>query len=202
MNRVLLLIILVLAASCNKNPNDTRYRPNHKKLNAVREVRKKVIIRLKEEKELKACGTGAQMMDEVVMIALSFQYDNVVSIEEGRELLISAIDTFLDEVNSNECVRPYLKNYPFQVKNLEIRIFIRNPDRSNVSKNELSVISAIDGILDYEIYDKEEKWLRTVYKESYEQALERPTDITWDPEPYLDRSGDTENQSMEIIFVS
>ena len=64
------------------------------------------------------------MMDDIQMMAMSFNYYEEVNLKTARELTIYVINEYLSAINSNKELRPYLHEYPFTAKNVEIRIFI------------------------------------------------------------------------------
>ncbi len=166
MRFVFILLLITFSFSCNKS----NYRPSSKELLAD-EILKNSAIKLRKEKDLRLIGTGGGMMNEVRMLALSFNYYKPIDIEKGRELLITATRALADEVNGDTEIRKYLKNYPFGPENIEIRIFLRKPNVSDVAPGELSVISMLEGTLDYDIRDQVTDRLKTVCEETYEEAL-------------------------------
>ena len=113
------------------------------------------------------------MMHEIKMLALSFDYNQEISLEQGRELLIAAVNEFVSTVNSTERIHSYLYNYPFEPKNVEIRIFLHNPDRSNLPMGKICVVSAIDGILAYKIEDPSTPLFKTIHRETFDEALQK-----------------------------
>ncbi len=165
--RLLLLVITSLfLTGCAQR---LKHQPSEKE-KLTNNILKKVSHKLKKENGLQPCGTGGQMMDEIVMLHLAFNYYLPVDVEQGRKLLITAVNEFLAEVNSDEKVRPYLKNYPFMPHNIQIVIFIQNPDGSDVAPEQLRVISAMRGLLAYEI-NSPTGFFITVHAERYEEAL-------------------------------
>ena len=62
-------------------------------------------------------------------------------------------------------------------KNIQIRIFLRNPDGSNPISGRLSVISSVDGILEYDIRDPKTDRLKTILEETYEEAHQKLADL-------------------------
>ena len=126
---------------------------------------------LRKKKGLVLCGTGGEMMYKIEMLALSFKYYTPLELEGGRELLIYAVNTLVDAVNANEKIRPYLANDPFGPKNVEIMIFPREESGGSVSSGNLCVMSFDRGILTYDIRDLETNRLKTIYRESLEEAL-------------------------------
>lgn len=134
-------------------------------------VLNKVATKLHKEHNLVAIGTGGGMMNQIRMLALSFEYCRPIRPWEGRKLLMSAIHTFLSEINSDEKIRPYLIHYPFLPEDIQIHIFLRNSDRSAITFGELNIISSLKGIFEYDIRDPQTTRLTTVYKETYAEAL-------------------------------
>lgn len=66
-----------------------------------------------------------------------------------------------------------LYRYPFEPKNVEIRIFLKGPDGRAVLHGELSVVSAIGGVFSYEIDNYETKLFTEVLQETYEEAKKK-----------------------------
>ncbi|MBI2743615.1 MAG: hypothetical protein HYX48_06835 [Chlamydiales bacterium] len=129
--------------------------------------------KLKSEKKLHLVGDGAQMMTDIKMLALSFSYYHDVDQKKARELLLSAIHEYLAVINKNEQIQPYLYNRPFTANNVEIRIFVRKPDHSDIDRGKICAASALEGAIRYDIRDPETDRLRTIATETYEEALSR-----------------------------
>jgi hypothetical protein len=168
MRIIILLAITLFSISCENQVYNTS---NKQKI--ANEVRSRVAMQLYKEKELYPSGSGAQMMNEIKMLALSFNYYKNINIEEAREMLISATDKFVNEVNSENEIIKYLYNEKFNQNNVEIRIFLKNRDGSTVSQGNLRVISILEGILEYDIGDPETGLLKTIHRETYDEALKK-----------------------------
>lgn len=162
--RFLICFIFVLLIACSGYKVS-----NYEKM--ADKITAKTAKKLEKERELILIGTGGGMMHNIRMMAMSFVYKHEIDVDEGRTLLIAALGEYIEAVNTNEEIRPYLANYPFDPKNIEIRIFIHNPDNSNVEEGKISVISAINGILKY---DADEGYgYKRIHRETYEEALEK-----------------------------
>ena len=81
------------------------------------------------------------------------------------------MNKFVSVVNTDESIRPYLVNYPFEPKNVEILIFLQNSDGSQIIPGKLTCMRAGEGVLTYNIEDLETQRLVTIHKETYEEAL-------------------------------
>jgi len=96
--------------------------PEYEKI--ANRITHQVAAKLKKEKDLQPVGTGGGMMHDIYMMALSFDYEKEVDLSKARELLVYVVDNYLSAINSNEEVRPYLHDYPFTAKNIQIRIWV------------------------------------------------------------------------------
>jgi hypothetical protein len=136
----------------------------------------KVANQLKQETELRPIGNMGQMLYDVERLGLSFYYYKPVDIAEGRKLLVEAINKTLSEINYNEDIRPYLCRYPFLPRNIQIEIFLRTSEGRDLPSDALCVLDAKGGLLRFDIHHAQKNKFITLYKETYEQALERIAD--------------------------
>ena len=134
-------------------------------------ITEKTAKELKVQKNLCLVGTGGQMMHDIQMMAMSFFYYQEVDLKTARELIVYAIDKYLDEINSNKEIRPYLHEYPFTVKNVEIRIWVYNPDRSELPLEKIYCITSLNGKLRYYVRSNPHQ---AIYEETYEEARKWP----------------------------
>ena len=162
------VITCLLCCTCEK---PVSYYPSEKEcLSNI--ITKNVATQLKNELGLLPFGSGGRAREQIKMLAISFLYRHPLEIEEGRELLITAVEKFAAKINANEAIRPYLNNYPFGPKNIEIRIFIQAPNGKDFGSEKLCLIKAQEGFLKYEIHSGEYN-LKTVYEETFEEALHK-----------------------------
>jgi hypothetical protein len=140
--------------------------PRYVKL--AHEITEKVAKELKAQKNLYLIGTGGRMMDDIQMMAMSFNYYQEVNLEQARKLLIYVINEYISDINNDQDVRPYLHEYPFTSKNVEIRIFIYGPDRRKLPPEKIGYISSIDGVLEYYTRADDD---HPICRETYAEAL-------------------------------
>ncbi len=125
---------------------------------------------LKKEKKLHFSGIGGSNIDGIRMMHLSLDYDSPLDIASARRLIIYSGDLFLKNINTDKEIRPYLYQYPFTSKNIDIFISVQN-DKSNMpTKEPLESIMLSYGTIRYLIYDENEN-LKEIHRESYEEAL-------------------------------
>lgn len=137
----------------------------------VDELNYQTAKKLAAERNLKLFGTGAQMMYDIRMLALSFIYNEEVDIKKARTLILDAGNEYLSVINSNEEIQQYLHNRPFTFENIEIRVFFRNANNGDVASGKITVAAAIKGKFRYDIADPQTDQLKTIFTETYEEAL-------------------------------
>lgn len=133
------------------------------------EVTEKTAKKLEGQSGLDLVGTGGQMMDDIQMMAMDFNFYQEVDLKTSRKLIVHVINEYLEAINRNKEIRPHLHEYPFTAKNVEIRILIYNPDGSKLPLEKIYCIECMNGILEY--YTRSNPH-QAISKESYEEALQ------------------------------
>ncbi len=131
----------------------------------------KTAKKLENEKGLIPVGTGGQMMNDIQMMMIGFNYYHVVDIDTARHLLVDSVEEYLSDINASEEVRPYLHEYPFTAQNVEIDIYFYSSDRHKVLTGEIMIAAAKRGKLTYYIDVPEKYDLKAIHEETYEDAL-------------------------------
>ncbi|MFA6118867.1 MAG: hypothetical protein WC688_03015 [Parachlamydiales bacterium] len=139
----------------------------HRRKNIEQKLLLKTTNQLEKEKQVKFSGFGGSSDNGLTMLSLSFETDKDYDIPTGRELIVYCAEEFLKNINSDEKIRPYLQNYPFDSKNIKVSIY---PQNKNNLRNKLEIISFSHGKIKYYNYD-ENKNLKIIYEENYEDAL-------------------------------
>jgi hypothetical protein len=169
MRYVFLILSLFFAGCQNSSPIKEYEISAHEKI--ADRITAKTIQKIESETGLSFVGIGGGMMDQVRMMAISFDYYGEINMEQARELLIYCVNEYLTAINSSEEIRPHLVHYPFTPKDVEIRIFISKANRKDVSNGELSVASQIDGTTKYYVKQPGAPSIRVDYKETYEESV-------------------------------
>ncbi len=89
----------------------------------AREIRGNVGKKLSKKHRMNLIGVGGGMMGSVYMIGLSFQVRHPLEQNEVRYLIVDCAEELINAVNANEEIRPYLRDYTFTTKNVQIFIF-------------------------------------------------------------------------------
>jgi len=135
-------------------------------------VIKQTAEQLRSEKDLRAIGTVGQMMGDIQLLGVEFFYYHLVNLSEARELLVYASRVFLNNINENKEVRPYLHNYPFTEKNIEVKIWMHQPDGKEPPQGDIEVVSLRNGKMLYRLTAPSQfaPW-PVLHEETYEEAL-------------------------------
>lgn len=115
---------------------------------------------------------GIEVPNDVLnLLSLGFQIQGPLSKDELQRILIDCVSEFLCLVNSNEKIRPYLKNYPFTPQNIRVSLFVNDPGGGEVSPPHISIASASRNVLYFRIKDFSEPYNYVTEEEPYKDAL-------------------------------
>ncbi len=130
------------------------------------EIRAKVGKKLSKKHHMNVIGVGGGMMGSVYMIGLSFQIRHPLEREEARYLIVDCTEELINAVNASEEIRPYLRDYPFTTKNVEIAIFSVQADRKEVFDPYIRVASIAES---KDIYYHTKEPNKIMYKNKYSE---------------------------------
>jgi hypothetical protein len=160
-----LLLIMTVFFACSSYEI-----PDYEKM--ADQITAKTAKKLKAKKGLALIGTSGQMMKNIQMMAMHFNFYREVDIETARNLLVESIQEYLYAINSNEEIKPYLHDNPFTDKNVEITIYFYNPDRSDVLSDSISIATSNKGKIIYYIDYPEKYTIKPILEESYQEAVD------------------------------
>lgn len=113
------------------------------------QVRAQCVKKLEKRYQMKMFGTTDGMMDNINLLGFSFETCRSMSKNEAREIVVSCAQEFLKDINANEKIRPYLKSYPFDIKDIDIAIYLKTPTYGTVYHPNLAVVSVYNGKIKY-----------------------------------------------------
>ncbi|MFT4552180.1 MAG: hypothetical protein ACI9S8_000805 [Chlamydiales bacterium] len=132
-----------------------------------------------DEKGMSLVGTGGGMIDQVNRLSMYLYHSPPLKVSEARKLALYVVDRYLENVNSDEKIRPFLNNHPFLVQDLTVYISFRYPNGSEVSPGELAQVTISEGMFIYKTLKKftaanGEKLLipEKMFKETIDEARE------------------------------
>ncbi len=153
--------------------------PNHQNVEipksekAVNDLLYKISQSFEKKYKMNAIATNVSMPGGVVkLLGLDFQIRGPLSKNEIRKILIDTAQEFLTSVNSDVAVRPYLENYPFKIKNIDITLFLIDAKGIRLDDPHIGIASISRGTLDYDILITTDiPSIKSEFEESYEEVL-------------------------------
>lgn len=136
-------------------------------------LQKQYIKEIKKKYDLTVCGTGAAMPDDIKELKLCFEKEGCYSINEVRELYVKVADGFIDLINDDTAIRPYLHEYPFTENNIELGIIFEDEMGHFVNSNYVASVDVINGKIYFKYYDSKEGRLKNITVEPYQEAREK-----------------------------
>ena len=127
---------------------------------------------VKERYHLIPMSYGGSFMGNISEISQTFRaMDKNYSIEQARELVINCSEDFLDRINQDEKIKPYLAQYPFPNNRIRMQISFYNKNRERVSSDNIALVGLGNDKIYYCIYDRESEKLVDIHEEMYEEAV-------------------------------
>jgi hypothetical protein len=145
--------------------------PKHEKI--ANTVSRRVAKTLAQRHGMRQVGSGGGMMGQVNMMFIAFNIKRLLTIKEARALIVDCAEEFLEEINSDEKLKPFLVTYPFLIKNIEIAIYAFTSDGYPASYPHIITTGLYEGEISYRKKDFKERYKYKVnIRESYEEAVD------------------------------
>jgi hypothetical protein len=96
----------------------------------AKEIMNSFIEQSEKEYHLDCISTGGRFAKNVGKIEINFIAYRKGTIDEARTLEVKMIDALLKRINDHEKIRPFLAEYPFKEKDIDISIAFRKADNS------------------------------------------------------------------------
>jgi hypothetical protein len=135
-------------------------------------------MKMKKENDFSLVGLGYQRgcdSEKLKAFVLGFIAVNHVNVDEARDLFIGLCEELLDQINANEKMKPWLTDYPYTGKNLNIILaFYQAPSRL-ISPPYIALVSVLNGNVCYSTHENDKfsdvPVETEVLIETYEEAL-------------------------------
>ena len=122
--------------------------------------------------EISAIG-GGEDKEGIWRITVHYHYYGApLDLAKSRAIMVNIIELYLNEINNDEKIRPYLKNYPFLITNLNLALITNQIDGQWCFDPYMDTIGTMGDTIDYNTRDAENrlKYKNTIV-EKYEDAL-------------------------------
>jgi len=125
-----------------------------------------------EKYGLQISGSGGGFRAFVENISIEYTSYEHLSVDQVRELFISANEMLLAEFNNDKLLRPYLRRFPCPVDNIRIGImFIDKKTNRFVDNRFVASVGIARGNIYYSAFDPLKNALINLHREPYEEAL-------------------------------
>jgi hypothetical protein len=159
---ILIVVILILAA-CSSTPYE---------IELSRQIINTFSIKMKKVNNLTLIGLGYRGGDpsgKLKAFSLTYVGQKFVNIEQARDLFIGLCEELLAQINANKKMKPWLADYPYTGKNLNIMLAFYEEPSKKVSPPYIALVSVLNGWVYYSTYENGK--LTDAYEETYEDAL-------------------------------
>ncbi len=163
----IVVIVLCLFMACKVNANNDESENYEFYANQIVNLLAK---RMEEEFDLRCVGEGGSMPHDVRTMAVEFIAYRRANVEQARELMVKVTERFIEAINGNSKIRPFLREYPIQP--FQAKVSISFTKKNNYPYGDGSISHAFQ-VKNKIYYDSENslKRLVTVFEEPYEEAL-------------------------------
>lgn len=119
---------------------------------------------------------GGKMVNGIEEVSFDFISNKKTSLERARKIEVELTQMFLDSINSNPHLKPFLKKYPFTAKQTPIRIHFYEKDELFFNDGSVSRMFQKDGRIHYFKEKPPTQWVDTwtdgdpILDETFEEA--------------------------------
>src|SRR5262245_53313320 len=104
-------------------------------LNEMKQVEKETVKRLESTYKMYASGSGGGAMYGINTVMLAFTIERPITVEEARAILVGSMEVYLENINKNKALRPYLEEYPFSPRRVKLEFFTSLPNQYEEQKH-------------------------------------------------------------------
>ncbi|MBP9842185.1 MAG: hypothetical protein KBC64_07165 [Simkaniaceae bacterium] len=138
----------------------------------MNQVQQRVIKKLCVQYNCSCFGIGGAVFDDIDRIFLSFQFDKTYPPMQIRNMIVEMSSIFLNEINTDKRIRPYLRRYPATVFSIRLGLIFPNIE------GEISNASISAGRVYAERHGKEQYVYIPVINELYEETFRKVREET------------------------
>jgi hypothetical protein len=122
--------------------------------------------------DMQLMGTGGAYDNGITFIGLAFRIARPLNQEQARQILVNAANDLLTAIDTDENLRPILKNFPFLLKDIEIILHCFDPFGQPAYHPDLYFATLIRENLHYVTNEKSQKFkgFKTDIQETFEEA--------------------------------
>ncbi len=163
--------IEIVKASPLQNPAIHQAKPIEEVMDGILST---FVKKMREEHGLRCYSIGGRLTDHVEEIGASFTIIKHASQKQARKITSLVVESLLQEINSNDQLKPYLKEYPFPIDRVKLRIHFKKRNgysycdgsvkQITVEGKEISYFRRLPNLAEFE---------EVFAKEGYSQAKDK-----------------------------
>ncbi len=140
------------------------------------ELRSSFAAQMENEFNLKCSNYQGRMHKTIERLGMDFHAERRATIEEARALTLSVLEKFVDAINSDERLQPFLKTRPFTHKKVILSIIFKgiNGRYADGSVYHVFFVKPVASPQCYLFYDAQDPFVLDsdpILKETYEEAV-------------------------------
>jgi hypothetical protein len=167
----IIAIFKISHGNCNMNCES-----NEEKAIAEIYSRASVLVKKKWELSLISWGnsSGTDSSSKIKTLEVSFMSYKKLDMTQSRNLILDVSQLFLEAINTNKNIIPHVSVFPLTYKDIDVSIFMHNPDQSIKLYPDVSIVSLDHGNITYDYVDPEDIFnYKETRTETYEEAIEK-----------------------------
>jgi hypothetical protein len=134
---------------------------------------KQTLLELEKRFHLIPVAVGGGSMSVVRLLDIDFNMEQMLTMEEARQMAVESAELYLKNINGIRELRPFLAEYPFPVKRLNLSFMLMDPETRNVRKSTgFSLFSVWEGKVRFLRHNEKGNKFEIIHEESFQQASE------------------------------
>ena len=132
-------------------------------------------------------GLGFVGPDNYRKLQSHFDFHNLLTKDEARYMIVDIAAIYLEEVNKDGEIRPYLSQFPYCIENLSIAILPTTQNYEKPVHPEYVSISLSNGKITYKTKEEGQRYdYCSIETETFEEALDKLRKLGQVPEYFKD----------------
>ena len=133
-----------------------------------------VAKKVQKKHNLQSSGFGFVGPDNYKTLDIHFHYPDLLNEDEARFMIVDIAADFLEEVNKDEKIRPYLCQFPYAIENLTLVIFPNKNVYEIPIHPDLMLIKLNKGKITYKTKEEGQRYgYHSEETETFEEALDK-----------------------------
>lgn len=171
-----LLVIMFLLSNCQHREESPHVKHAHQEINKF----KKTAL---EKYDVSLIAQGRALGEKINGLSLTFHTREEKSLDEMRNLIVHLATDFLMQINSNNEIKKYFVEYPFDVKNLNLIILSsdlkkNSPENLESSKEKIATAILIKNNLCYSTKNNDKENFQETFQEALEKVQSTQSQLT------------------------